>query len=123
MSDLPDLNMAPTLTLSLDPDNDAKFRLSGGTYLHKDRIATIPGSRFVGGGADYWHIPRSWAALKVVVRLFPGQLDWEPEAVEWANQIWSGWVEPSLTLRNEGAKDEWVEAVSRTLPQGIVPKS
>lgn len=118
---LPDLMTVPTLTISLDTD-DHKFRVSGGTYMHKDRIASIPGSRFVGGGKDYWTIPRSWAALKVLVRLFPNSLDWQPEAVEWANSIWVSLVEPSLSLRNEGAKDEWVEAVAKNLPPGIMPK-
>jgi SNF2 family DNA or RNA helicase len=121
-SELPDLMSAPNLNISLD-DDPAKFRVSGGTYMHKDRIASIPGSRFVGGGKDYWTIPRSWAALKVVVRLFPNNITWTSEAVEWANQIWTGLVEPSLSLRNEGAKQEWVDAVAEKLPKGVVPKA
>lgn len=118
MTYLPDLMATNTLNITLD-DDPARFRLSGGTYMHKDRIASIPGSRFVGNGKDYWTIPRSWAAMKVVVRLFPGGLDWSAEAAQWANSIWTGLVEPSLSLRNEGAKPEWVEAVGKNLPDGF----
>lgn len=122
MSNLPNLMTTPNLTISLDTVAQ-RFRVSGGTFIHKERIASVPGSRFVGGGADYWTIPLSWAALKVVARLFPNQLEWTPEAVEWANQIWTGLVEPSLELRNVGARQEWVDAVAQNLPDGILPKS
>lgn len=122
MSNLPNLMTTPNLTISLDTAAQ-RFRVSGGTFIHKERIASVPGSRFVGGGADYWTIPLSWAALKVVARLFPNQLEWTPEAVEWANQIWTGLVEPSLELRNVGARQEWVDAVAQNLPDGILPKS
>lgn len=122
MSNLPNLMTTPNLTISLDTVAQ-RFRVSGGTFIHKERIASVPGSRFVGGGADYWTIPLSWATLKVVTRLFPNQLEWTPEAVEWANQIWTGLVEPSLELRNVGARQEWVDAVAQNLPDGILPKS
>lgn len=121
MTDLPDLMTSPTLSIFLDTDPD-RFRVTGGTYIHKDRIASIPGSRFVGGGRDYWTVPRSWPSLKVLVRLFPDALDWAPEVVEWANSIWSELIEPALELRNAGAKPEWVEAVAKVLPPGIIPK-
>lgn len=114
--------MASNITIEIDPDDVTKFRVTGGTYMHKDRIAQIPGSSFVGGGRDYWHIPRSWAALKVVTRLFPDTLTWTDGAVAAANQIWTDRVQPSLQLRNEGAKAEWVDAVAKVLPPGIVPK-
>lgn len=120
--ELPDLMTTPNLTISLDTVAQ-RFRVSGGTFIHKERIASIPGSRFVGGGADYWTIPLSWAALKVVARLFPNQLEWTPEAVEWANSIWTGLVEPSLELRNVGARQEWVDAIAQGLPAGILPKN
>lgn len=122
MTHLPDLMISPTITIGLDTDPE-RFRITGGTYLHKDRIFSIPGSRFVGSGKDYWTIPRAWPALKVLTRLFPEALDWEPEAIEWANQIWTGTIEPSLELRNVGAKPEWVEAIAKQLPEGIVPKA
>lgn len=121
MSDLPDLMATTTLHIALD-DDPHRFRVTGGTYMHKDRIAAIPGSRFVGNGKDYWTIPRTWAAMKVCVRLFPGGLDWGADAAEWANSIWTGLVEPSLSLRNEGAKPEWVEAIGKNLPAGILTK-
>jgi len=121
MSNL-DFMTSPKLTISLDTDEN-RFRISGATFIHKERIAAIPGSRFVGRGADYWTLPRSWAALKVAVRSFPDGLDWSPEAAEWANSIWSGTVEPATQLRVSGAKPEWVEAVSKMLPAGILPKA
>ena len=118
---LPDLMASPTIQITLDTD-PKNFRISGGTYMHKDRIASIPGSRFVGGGKDYWTVPRTWPALKVMVRLFPGTLEWAPEAAEWANALWTGRIEPSLELRNVGAKPEWVEAIGASLPEGIKTK-
>lgn len=121
MSDLPDLMTSPTLTITLDTD-PMKFRVAGGTYMHKDRLASIPGSRFVGGGKDYWTVPRTWAAMKVMVRLFSGSLDWSPEAAEYASALWTGLVEPTLELRNVGAKPEWIEALSANLPDGILAK-
>lgn len=123
MSELPDLLMTPSIRIDLLADDETRFKISGGTYLHKDRIASIPGSRFVGGGKDFWTIPRSWPALKVAVRLFPGCLDWAPEAVEWANSIWTGLVEPALSLRNQGAKPEWVEAIGKSMPEGFSVKA
>lgn len=113
---------SPTLTISLD-DDTTKFRVTGSTYMHKDRLSAIPGSRYVGGGKDYWTIPRSWPALKVASRLFSGCLEWAPEAVDWANSIWTGLIEPSLQLRNAGAEPEWVEAIAKTLPAGIKPRA
>lgn len=115
-------SMASNITIDIDTEDDTKFRITGGTYMHKDRIASIPGSSFVGKGKDYWHIPRSWAALKVITRLFPTNLVWTDAAVEWANQIWAGLVEPSLLLRNQGAQPEWIEAVGKILPNGIDTK-
>ena len=117
MTDDIDLMTSPTLTISLD-DREDRFRLGGSTFIHKERISSIPGSRFVGGGADYWTVPRSWPALKVLARLFPS-LSWDPEVVEWANSIWSGLVEPSTLLRTSGADPAWVEAVSAMLPPNI----
>lgn len=121
MNDIPDLMTSPTLTITLDQD-PTKFRIAGGTYMHKDRIASIPGSRFVGQGKDYWTIPRTWPAMKLMVRLFQGTLDWSPEAAEYASALWTGLVEPSLDLRNNGAKPEWIEALSKNLPDGILAK-
>lgn len=114
-----DLMTSPDITVALDA-NDARLQISGATFIHKERIAAIPGSRFVGGGADYWTIPRSWPAIKVLARLFPA-LNWQDGVVEWANSMWSGLVEPSIQLRNTGAQPEWVEAVSKILPEGIRP--
>lgn len=122
MTQLPDLMTAPRLTISIDSEDMAKFRLDGSTYIHRDRLASIPGSRYVGAGRNYWTIPKAWTSLKVASRLFSNCLDWSPEAVEWANSIWNGLIEPSLSLRTEGAKPEWVEAVAKTLPEGIDPK-
>lgn len=119
MTELPDLMTAPSLTLTLDPHDHTKIRVTGGTFVHKERIASVPGSRFVGNGKDYWTIPRTWTAIRVASRLFPGQLVWTPEAAEWANSIWTGLVEPSLALRNEGAKPEWVEAIGKRMPEGF----
>lgn len=119
MTDLPDLTMTPRLQLDLDPTDHTKIRVTGGTFVHKDRIASVPGSRFVGNGKDYWTIPRTWTAVKVATRQFAGQLDWTPAAAEWANSIWTGLVEPSLKLRNEGAKPEWVEAIGKSMPDGF----
>lgn len=121
IDELPDLMTTPRILLSLDLD-PLRLRISGATYVHKDRIASIPGSRFVGRGYDYWTIPRSWAALKQVSRLFGSDLDWQPEAAEWANSMWTGRVEPALSLRNQGAQPEWVEAVAKVLPAGIQPR-
>lgn len=122
MTDLPDLMTAPLLTIDLDSD-PTRLGVTGGTYMHKDRMASIPGSRYAGRGVDYWTIPRSWAALKVITRLFPNGLVWTDAAVAVANSIWTGLVEPSLSLRNAGAKPEWVEAIAKTLPDGILPKA
>jgi SNF2 family DNA or RNA helicase len=119
---LPDLSMTSPLILSIDPDDPEVVRVGGGTYMHKDRIASIPGSRFVGKGKDYWTVPRSWAALKVLTRLFPNGLVWMDGTTEWANEVWTTLVEPSLALRNQGAKPEWVEAVAGMLPEGIDSK-
>lgn len=121
MTQLPDLMTSPIITISFDTDPE-RFRITGGTYIHKDRITSIPGSWFTGGGKDYWTIPKSWPALKVMVRLFSDSLNWAPEVVEWANSIWTGLIEPSLELRNAGAKPEWVEAVAKLLPDGIMAK-
>lgn len=121
MNELPDLMASPTLRIELDTD-PTKFRIVGGTYMHKERIASVPGSRFVGSGKDYWTVPRTWPALKVMVRLFPGSLDWQPEAAEWASAMWTGLIEPSLELRNVGAKPEWVQAIADRLPEGIMSK-
>lgn len=121
MSELPDLMTSPNLTIALDNDPD-KFRVYGSTYMHKDRLSSVPGSRFVGGGKDYWTVPRTWVSLKVLSRLFTDTLTWEQGAVDWANSIWTGLIEPSLDLRNAGAKPEWVEAIAKTLPDGIMPK-
>lgn len=121
MTDLPDLMTSQNLTIALDTDPD-KFRVYGSTYMHKDRLSTLPGSRFVGGGKDYWTVPRTWVSLKVLTRLFPDALTWEQGAVDWANSIWTTLIEPSLDLRNAGAKPEWVEAIAKTLPEGILPK-
>lgn len=118
---LPDLMASPTLNIRLHAD-PTKFRVDGGTYMHKDRMATVPGSRFTGNGDDYWTIPRTWAALKVMARLFDGTLNWSPEAAEWANATWSGLIEPSLELRNVGAKQEWIDAIGENLPDGIMTK-
>lgn len=116
-----DLMTAPHIIIALDTD-PAKFRITGGTYMHRDRLASIPGSRFVGGGADYWTLPRSWPAVKAAARLFGDTLDWSQDAAGWANQIWDDLISPSLHLRNVGANPEWVEAIAKTLPKGILPK-
>lgn len=121
MTQLPDIMTSPTIHLSFDDDAD-RLQVTGGTYIHKDRLASVPGSRFVGKGKDYWTVPRSWPTLKVMIRLFPGSLDWAPEVVDFANSIWSGLIEPALELRNAGAKPEWVEAISKVLPPGIKSK-
>lgn len=110
---------SPHITISLDTSHD-RFRITGGTYMHRDRIASIPGSRFVGGGADYWTIPRSWPGVKALSRLFGEALDWAQDAADWANQTWESLIEPSLHLRNVGANPEWVGAVASTLPEGIL---
>lgn len=117
-----DLMATPTIRIELDDDPN-RFRISGGTFMHKDRISSIPGSRFVGGGRDYWTIPRTWPAMKVAVRLFPRTVEWSPESAQWANDLWSTVIEPAMMLRNTGAKQEWVDAVSKTLPPGILPKA
>lgn len=117
----PDLMSSPNLTIDIHPDGHA-LKIVGGTYLHKDRLATIPGARFVGRGEDYWTIPKTWPAVTVMARLFPGTLDWSPAAAEWANSEWEGRIEPSLMLRNEGAKQEWIDAINDTLPDGILSK-
>lgn len=119
MSELPDLFMSPQLTLTLDPTDHNKIRVGGGSFAHKDRIASIPGSRFVGGGKDFWTIPRTWTAIRVASRLFPGQLSWSQEAAEWANQLYEGLVAPATALRNEGAKPEWVKAIGERMPDGF----
>lgn len=119
-NELPDLMTSPTLTINLDTD-PTKFRVAGGTYMHKDRMASVPGSRATGRGDDCWTIPRTWAALKVMVRLFDS-LAWSDDAAEYAGALWTGLVEPSLELRNVGAKPEWIEALSANLPEGILAK-
>lgn len=112
---------APILTIDLD-DDAGKLKLTGSTFIHKERISSIPGARFVGHGKDYWTIPRAWAPVRVLSRLFAGALQWTDAAAEWANSIWTGLVEPALTLRNDGAKEEWVEAIAKMLPEGIQSK-
>jgi len=118
MTDTFDLMTTPTITISLDKD-PKRLQIAGATFIHKERIASIPGSRFVGNGADYWTIPRAWASVRVAARIFGGNLSWSDEAVEWANSIWTDLVEPAMQLRTAGAKPEWVEAVGAMLPPGI----
>lgn len=121
ITDLPDIMTSPTLTIECDSDTK-KFRIIGGTYMHRDRVSSIPGSRFVGKGMDYWTIPRTWPAVKVFARLFEGTINWSADAAQWANDYWTGIIEPSLELRNVGAKPEWVEAIGANLPPGIMTK-
>lgn len=120
MTDLPDLMASPTLTI--DVLDDTRFKLTGGTFVHKERISMIPGSRFVGRGEDFWTIPRAWTSITVLARLFKDNLNWTAPVVEWANSIWAGIIEPALQLRNEGAKPEWIEAIGAGLPDGILTK-
>lgn len=76
----------------------------------------------VGRGKDYWHVPRTWVSLKVLIRLFPDGIEWDQDVLDWANSIWTARIEPSLALRNEGAKPEWVSAIAQNLPDGISSK-
>lgn len=120
-NELDDL-MTETLVLDVDPKDPNKFLLGGATFVHRDRIDQIPGSRFVGRGDDYWTVPRTWVTAKVIRRLFPGKVTWTGEAQDWANDMWTGIIEPSLMLRNEGAKPEWIEAITAMVPDERKPR-
>ena len=113
--------MTPQLRIDIDHGTD-KFRVTGATFVHKERISSIPGSRFVGKGSDYWTIPAAWPSLRLMVRYFGDNLVWDPEVAAWANNMWSNVIEPSLKLRNEGADPAWVEAIIPLCPAERKPR-
>lgn len=117
-----DTIMTNILIIDLDPNDDLKFRVSGATFVHKDRLVQIPGARFVGRGRDYWTLPRTWVSAKMVRRLFEGHYEWTQDATGWLSDLWVSTIEPSLQLRNEGAKQEWIDYVRTVCPPDRQPR-
>lgn len=116
-----DMTLTPTLTLDVDSD-PLKFAVRGGTFVHRERIDAIPGSRFVGKGSDYWTVPLSWVSAKLLRRMFEDGLDWTDNAVQWVTDKWTSQIEPSLELRNVGARAEWIEWVRTQCPPERQPR-
>lgn len=121
MNELDNL-MTHALTLDIDHSDITRFTIHGASFVHKERISSIPGSRFIGKGKDYWAVPRTWVSAQLLVRMFGDKLVWTADAEAFVNSLWSDTIEPALGLRNEGAKPEWITAVADMAPANRRPR-
>lgn len=92
---------------------------------HNDTLKEIPGVKFIGGGADYWRFPLTWATLVCLTRSFPN-LTLSDELSDWAHQAWQRIEMLNMLRRGEGEEyvtDEMLEQFAAIMPPNRSPLS